>query len=174
MTEVGNYLMTSGAVFGMVFNGSPQYPTLQLTDQASQDVWKGLVAQSVTAQASATPSPSSASTGPASTGPAAGGSWVTGLSLSPARFTSSGNGHTVIGFRIGQAADVVILVLRANGTVARQIDKPAHAAGQLSVPYYGYDGNSQRLPAGTYQLLVVASNGTGAATAETPLTISAP
>ena len=99
---------------------------------------------------------------------------MTGLSLSPARFTGSGNGHTVISFRIGQAANVVILMLRGDGTVVRQIDKPAHAAGQFSVPYYGYDGVSKRLPAGTYQVLVVASNGTGSATAETPLTITAP
>jgi len=41
MTEVGNYLLTSGALFGTVFNGTTQYPTLQLTDQASQEVWKG-------------------------------------------------------------------------------------------------------------------------------------
>jgi hypothetical protein len=42
MTEVGNYLMSSGALFASVFNGSPEYPTLQLTDQASQDAWKQL------------------------------------------------------------------------------------------------------------------------------------
>lgn len=207
MTQVGNYLMTSGAQFGILFNGSPQYPTLQLTDQASQEVWKGFVGQSVTARSSATPSPSPpasavpSSAAPTATAPgsapspgapvsptsaaptgaapapvpsSAGGSWVTGLSLSPAQFTGSGDGHTVIGFRIGQAADVVILVLRGDGTVARQIVKPAHAAGQVSMPYYGYDGASKRLPAGTYQVLVVASNGSFAAAAETPLTISAP
>ncbi len=202
MTQVGNYLMTSGAQFGILFNGSPQYPTLQLTDQGSQEVWKGFVGQSVTARSSATPSPSSPASavpssaapspsspasavpssaaptatvpGPAPAPSSAGGSWVTGLSLSPARFTGGGDGHTVIGFRIGQAADVVILVLKGDGTVARQIAKPAHAAGQVSMSYYGYDGASKRLPAGPYQVLVVASNGSGAATAETPLAITAP
>jgi len=79
----------------------------------------------------------------------------------------------VIGFRIGQEANATILVLSANGTIVRQIDKPAQAAGQISVPYYGYNGTGSRLPAGSYQILVVASNGSGSATAETTLTISA-
>jgi hypothetical protein len=59
MTEVGNYLMTSGALFASYFNGSPEYPTIQLTDQASQDVWKGFVAKSVAANVGPGPSPSS-------------------------------------------------------------------------------------------------------------------
>ena len=59
MTEVGNYLMTSGALFASVFNGVAQYPTLQLTDQASQDVWKGFVAKSAQAQSNPDPAPSS-------------------------------------------------------------------------------------------------------------------
>jgi len=98
---------------------------------------------------------------------------VTGLSLSPAQFAGTGTNHTVIGFRIGQTADATILVLAANGTIVRQIDKPAHAAGQVTQSYYGYNGNGTRLPAGSYQVLVVASNGSGSATAETTLTISA-
>ena len=197
VTEVGNYLMTSGALFASYFNGSAEYPTLQLTDQASQDVWKGFVAKSVaanegtgptpstsaptatatpsspapTATASASPSPTSSAS--ASAAPPADGNWVTGLTLSPAQFAGSGTNHTTITFRIGQTADVTVLVLRTDGTVARQIDKPAHAAGMLTVPYYGYTDSGVRLPAGTYRVLVVASNGNGSATAETPLTISA-
>jgi hypothetical protein len=195
MTTVGNYLMTSGALFASVFNGSPQYPTLQLTDQASQDVWKGFVTESVQAR----PSPSSPATAPApaastpastaspsvspagaapvstaSAAPAGGGGWVTGLSLSPTRFAGTGGNDTVISFRISQAADITVLVLKADGTVVRQIAKPAHAAGQLSVPYYGYADGGTRLPAGTYKVLVVASNGSGSASAETTLAISAP
>jgi flagellar hook assembly protein FlgD len=65
-------------------------------------------------------------------------------------------------------------VLGADGTVVRQIAKPAHAAGQVSVPYYGYTDSGTRLPAGTYRVLVVASNASGSASAETTLTISAP
>jgi flagellar hook assembly protein FlgD len=65
-------------------------------------------------------------------------------------------------------------VLAADGTVVRQIAKPARAAGQVSVPYYGYTDAGARLPAGTYRVLVVASNGSGSASAETTLAISAP
>ena len=181
LTEVGNYLMTSGALFGTLFNGTGQYPTLQLTDQASQAVWKGFVAKSAQATASASPSPSasapSASASPTSSvpggvAPVTSSSWVTGLGLSPARFAGTGSNHTVISFRIGQQADATILVLAANGTIVRQIDKPAHPAGQITQSYYGYNGNGTRLAPGSYQVLAVASNAGGSATAETTLTIS--
>jgi len=65
-------------------------------------------------------------------------------------------------------------VLAADGSVVRQIARPARTAGRVSVPYYGYTDSHTRLPAGTYQVLVVASNGSGSASAETALTISAP
>ena len=206
MTEVSNYLMSSGALFATVFNGVAEYPTLQLTDQASQAVWKGFVAKSAQAQSDPDPTPSaptasspvtqptgvtptptastptptaSASVSPPSSAPpgsapAVAGSWVSGLNLSPAQLIGTGSNDTMISFRIGQAADVTVLVLAADGSVVRQIAKPAHAAGQVSVPYYGYTDSHTRLPAGTYKVLVVASNGSGSATAETPLTISAP
>ena len=206
MTEVGNYLLSSGALFATVFNGVAEYPTLQLTDQASQDVWKGFVAQSAQAQSDPTPSspapsspvtqptgttptptastpaptaspsgsPASPSGSPASPAPAAGSSWVSGLSLSPAQLIGTGSNDTTISFRIGQAADVTVLVLAADGSMVRQIARPARTAGQVSVPYYGYTDSHTRLPAGTYQVLVVASNGSGSASAETALTISAP
>jgi hypothetical protein len=183
MTEVGNYLMSSDALFASVFNGSPQYPTLQLTDRASQDVWKGFVAESARAQSDPGPSPSSPAPSspvrtptPVGSAPAADASWLTGLNLSPVQFAGSGSNHTTIGFRIGQAADVTVLVLAADGTVVRQIAKPARAAGQVSVPYYGYTDGGTRLPAGAYRVLVVASNGSGSASAsaEATLSISAP
>ena len=179
MTEVGKYLLTSGALFATVFNGSPQYPTLQLTDQASQDIWRGFVAESEAANTGSSPSqpaPTSSTTAPVSTAPnspapTASASWVTGLDLSPAQFAGDGSNHTVISFRVGQASDVTVLVLNADGTVVRQIAKPARAAGYVALPYYGYDGSSHRLPAGTYQVLIVAKNTSGSATAETTLTI---
>jgi FlgD Ig-like domain len=211
MTEVGNYLMSSGALFATVFNGVAEYPTLQLTDQASQDVWKGFVAKSAQAQSDPDPTPSSPtpsspvtqptgatptpiastpaptasasvsppssappSSAPPSSAPLVAGSWVSGLNLSPARLIGTGSNDTMISFRIGQAADVTVLVLGADGSVVRQIAKPAHAAGQVSVPYYGYTDSHTRLPAGTYKVLIVASNGSGSATAETALTINAP
>jgi hypothetical protein len=174
LTDVGNYLMTSGALFATVFDPTAPSSALQLTDQASQAVWKGFVAESVQAQATGTATASASPTSPAPAGVApVASTWVTGLSLSPAQFAGTGTNHTVIGFRIGQEANATILVLSANGTIIRQIDKPAQAAGQISVPYYGYNGTGSRLPAGSYQILVVASNGSGSATAETMLTISA-
>jgi FlgD Ig-like domain len=181
MTEVGNYLMSSGALFATVFNGVAEYPTLQLTDQASQDVWKGFVAESARAQSNPGPAPSSPAPSspvrtptPVGSAPAADASWLTGLNLSPAQFAGSGSNHTTIRFRIGQAADVTVLVLAADGTVVRQIAKPTRAAGQVSVPYYGYTDGGTRLPAGAYRVLVVASNASGSASAEATLTISAP
>jgi hypothetical protein len=219
MTGVGNYLMTSGALFATVFNGSPQYPTLQLTDPASQKVWKGFVAQSgsnqpappapaptptspsptgspgpdptptatptapgspdptptgtPTAPVSPAPTPTTTGTPPPAPGPA-DGNWVSGLNLRPARFAAGGSNHTVVNFRIGQAASVAVLILRSDGTIARQITKPSHAAGQLWVPYYGYNGGGSRLPAGRYTVLVVASNASVSASAAATLTIGAP
>jgi len=195
MTEVGNYLMSSGALFATVFNGVAEYPTLQLTDRASQDVWKGFVAKSAQAQPGPSPAPSSPVTQPTGTTPTptasmptptaspsaspatsapAASSWVSGLNLSPAQLTGTGSNDTTISFRIGQAADVTVLVLGADGSVVRQIAKPAHTAGLVSVPYYGYTDSHTRLPAGTYKVLIVASNGSGSASAETTLSISAP
>ena len=48
LTEVGNYLMQSGALFATLFNGCAQYPTLKLTDAPSIAVWKSFVAKSGT------------------------------------------------------------------------------------------------------------------------------
>ena len=179
MTEVGDYLESSGALFATLFNGSPQYPTLQLSDSASRGVWKTFVSQSMRAETQVRPSaaPSAVSASPSasasSPAPVAGGGWVTGLTLSPAEFAGTGNNHTVISFRIGQAATVAIQVLRADGTVVRQISKPARA-GQVSQLYYGYNGSSVRQAAGTYTVRVIASNSGGSASAETTLTLTAP
>jgi hypothetical protein len=198
MTEVGNYLESSGALFATLFNGSPQYPTLQLSDSASQSVWKTFVTQSMQALTQASPSasapPAPATSAPAATpsappasptapataspsaaasspAPAAGG-WVTGLTLNPARFAATGSNHTVISFRIAHPATVTIQVLNADGTVVRQISKPARA-GQVSQLYYGYNGSSLRLPAGTYTVRVIATDSGGHASADTKLTLTA-
>lgn len=47
MGRVGSYLMHSGALFGCVFNGNRQYPTLRLTDKRSVSVWRGYVHKSL-------------------------------------------------------------------------------------------------------------------------------
>jgi flagellar hook assembly protein FlgD len=99
---------------------------------------------------------------------------VSGLSASPAALTPGGSAHTAISFRLAQGADVTVCILNSEGTVVRQLTRPGRAAGQVTVPYYGYNGSGQHLAAGRYPVLVVASNGNGSATAETALTITAP
>ncbi len=179
MTKVGNYLMSSGALFGSLWNGDAQFPTLKLTDPASIAVWKSFVARSGTGPApgpsptptdTATPTPSPGG----STPPAVAGPGITGLAVSPATLTATGKNHITISFSISQAADVTVVVLDSNGSVVRTLTRPARGAGKLTVPYYGYNGGGQRVAAGSYNVLVVASNSGGSGTAETPLTISAP
>jgi hypothetical protein len=46
LTGVGKYLLRSGALFGCLFDGNSQYPTLRLTDSASIAVWRHYVRQS--------------------------------------------------------------------------------------------------------------------------------
>jgi hypothetical protein len=67
-----------------------------------------------------------------------------------------------------------VLIMGSDGTIARQITRPSHAAGRLWVPYYGYNGSGSRLPAGRYTVLVVASNSSSSASAAATLTIAAP
>lgn len=43
LAGVGKYLMRSGALFGCVFDGNQQYPTLRLTDAPSIAVWRHYV-----------------------------------------------------------------------------------------------------------------------------------
>jgi hypothetical protein len=182
MTEVGNYLMSSGALFGSLWNGDAQFPTLKLTDPASIAVWKSFVARSGTGPVpgpspsptgTTTPTPTPTPTGstppPTATGPA-----VSGLAVSPATLTAAGKNHIAISFSISQTADVTVVVLDGKGSVVRTLIRPTHGAGKLTIPYYGYNGSGQRVPAGSYNVLVVASNSGGSGTAETPLTISAP
>ncbi len=84
LTEVGNYLLHSGAVFASLFNGNAQYPTLKLTDAASVAVWKSFTAKSgsPTTSAPAPASPAPGSTGTAAA-PPAGHPGISGLALSP-------------------------------------------------------------------------------------------
>ena len=47
------------------------------------------------------------------------------------------------------------------------------AGARISRGYYGDNGSSARLPAGTYTVRIVTSNSGGSASAETTLTITA-
>jgi hypothetical protein len=192
LTDVGNYIMQSGAVFGTLFDSS-NFPTMQLTDAASITAWRSLVTESdkgITTPVSA-PTPASTPTGVSTTAPAPSasatptatapapppaptGSAITALAVSPTSFAASGQNHTVITITLAHAADVTVCVLDHQGKMVRQVSRPGRAAGQVRVPYYGYDGSGHRLPPGQYQILVVASNAQGSSTAEAPLTITAP
>jgi FlgD Ig-like domain len=176
LTEVGNYLMHSGALFASLFNGNAQYPTLQLTDPGSIAVWRSFVAKSGSSvpvpdqpPAPTPPGPTSAAPSPIPTSPT-----VTGLVLSPAAITANGQSFTTITFRLTQAADVTVVFIDHNGTVVRTMSRPRQQAGHVTVRYYGYNGAGQPQPIGRYQVLIVASNADGSATAEAPLVMGGP
>ena len=174
LTEVGNYLLHSGAVFATLWNGNAQYPTLKLTDSASIAVWRSFVAKS----GSATSAPAPASPAPSPTGaapsPATDSPVVSGLALSPHAFAASPQEHATITFSLSQASDVTVLVLNQAGTVVRTLARPAQAPGSHAIRYYGFNGAGHRVPTGQYQVLVVASNAQGSGTAQSSLEVDAP
>ena len=193
LTEVGHYLMSSGAVFGTLFNTSTAVPSMHLTDAASIAAWRAFVGASANgiAPPAGSPSPTATSTPTATpkptttptatptasaTLPAQGppGPAITGLTLSPAAFAASSPNHTTITLTLTRAADVTMCVLNNDGKVVRQLSRPGHAAGRVRVQYYGFDGSGHRVPPGQYQLLVVASNAQGSSNAEATLTITGP
>ncbi len=69
---------------------------------------------------------------------------------------------------------MTVLVLNGKGVIVRMLTRPAQHAGTLGIRYAGFDGAGHRVPAGTYQVLVVASNATGSGTAQAPLQINSP
>jgi hypothetical protein len=166
LTSVGNYLLTSGALFASYFNGNPEYPTERLTSAADIAVWRSFVQRSAAGRAPGPPSPPSPSPSPRPTAPA--GLRIRHLALTPAVI---GGGHTAISFTLTRAADVTICVLGPDGSVLRLLSRPARAAGPVIIPYYGQGNDGRRLPAGRYPVLVVASNAGGSTTAEATLTI---
>jgi hypothetical protein len=169
LTSVGKYLLSSGALFGSLFNGNDQYPTLRLTDAPSVAVWRGYVRDSVAgsnAPVSPPPAPKRKPSAPALD--------ISGLTLSPAAVTTAGDSHTSISFRLSHAANVTVCVLDGSAAVVRQITRPDVAAGRVTIPYAGDRDGGQRLPAGTFTVLVVASNSRGSATAEAKLAVGAP
>jgi len=170
MTEVGNYLMNSGALFASLFNGNAEYPTLQLTDSASIAVWRSFVSGS----GGSTPAPTPSDTPTSTPTPPSTGLGITGLALDSATLASGDDNHIMIDFTMSQSADVTICILNSEGDVVRILAKPDHAGGLVRIPYYGYNGRGQLVPSGSYTVLVVASNAGGSATAESTLTINAP
>ena len=64
-----------------------------------------------------------------------------------------------------------ICVLNSQGDLVRELDRPGLPAGWATQRYYGYDQQHRLLPAGRYQVLVMASNAKGSATAERGLIV---
>ena len=174
LTDVGDYLLHSGAVFGSYFNGNAQYPTLKLTDTASVAVWKSFVARS--GSDAAAPAPATTAPGPGGTTapPPAAGPVVSGPELSPAAIQARAGSHATITVSLSQASDVTVVILNEKGVAVRTLSRPVQPAGTLAVRYYGFDGAGHRVPAGKYQVLVVASNAKGSGTAQSPLQVSSP
>ena len=140
LTEVGNYLLHSGAVFASLFNGNAQYPTLKLTDAASIAVWKSFTARSGSpaspAPAPASPAPASPAPSPTATAasPPAGHPGVSGLALSPGMLAARPGSYTTVRVRLGQASDVTVLVLDQAGAVVRTLARPAQPGGLARPP----------------------------------------
>jgi flagellar hook assembly protein FlgD len=49
---------------------------------------------------------------------------------------------------------------------------PSQAAGKVTIQYYGYGGNGNRVPAGQYPVLIVASKAHGSYVARAVLKIT--
>jgi hypothetical protein len=178
LTEVGNYLMKSGALFGSLFDSTPPgRPDLTITDSASIAAWRNIVTESDILNGIGSTKPKPAPSKTPSTGLpvlASDSPVVSGLALSPAAVTVRGLDHAAVTFRVSQATDVTVLVLNGDGTVVRTLSRPAQAEGSFLIRYYGYGRAGRPLAAGSYQVVVVASNANGSGTAEAPLTINAP
>ena len=174
LQEVGKYIMSSGALFASYFDGNTQYPTLRLTDAPSIKIWKDFVTASRSGDPTPSPSPSgspSPSPTPITSSPA--GVHVSGLTLSPATVSLSSEAGAALTFGLSQQADVTVCVLNASGKVVRTMARPGSPAGPAkTIRYLVYQRLTHRLVAGSYTVLVVASNSSGSSSTAVPLTIT--
>jgi hypothetical protein len=166
LTEVGNYLASSGALFGTYFD-SAGFAGMQLTDSPSISAWRSVVSKS------GTDVPLSANNPPKSPTSVAGPS-ITTFTVAPQNLAANGTNAATLSFDLGQAANVTICVLNSHGALMDEIAEPGQAAGRHSPSYLGRDSSGHLLPAGSYPILIVASNSQGSATAQVTLTISGP
>ena len=165
LRRVGSYLLRSGALFGVLFDGNTRHPSLRLTDRASVAVWRSFISRSVVVR----PRPTPSRTVTRRPHPAVR---IAGLKLRPAVLRPGGGRHTMITFMLRRAANVTVCILGSGGSVVRMLAEPGRAAGRVAVAYYGHGGRDRYLRPGRYPVLVVASNARGSATAESELTIS--
>jgi hypothetical protein len=191
LTEVANYLQNSGALFGTLFNASG-FPWMMLHDSASIQSWRSAVSRSAigstvpltvpsTPTPTPTPTPTRSTPTPVPThsalpGPPQAGSKLAlrGLTITPPMLAVAGANHVRIRFSLSQAADVAICVLNSQGRLVRELDRSGLPAGWAAARYYGYGQHHRPLPAGCYQAMVVASNATGSASAQTGLAVIGP
>lgn len=164
LNDVGNYLASSGALFGTYFD-SAGFAGMQLTDSPSISAWRSVVARSGTSVPLAVTKP------PTLAVPSAGPS-ITGLTVAPQTLVDNGAHHVRLNFDLSQAADVTICVLNSQGIVVRKLAAPRLSAGAHSSHYLGRDNAGHLLPNGRYPILIVASNSRGSGTAEVILTIT--
>ncbi len=173
LTEVGKYIMSSGALFASYFDGNAQYPTLRLTDSASIAVWRGFVAESRAGGPAPGPSPTgSPSPVPSASPSPSPGVHVAGLTLSPSTVSLAAQADATLRFQLSARANVTVCVLNANGRVVRTVARPGSRAGLVTFRYLVYQRVGHGLAAGHYTVLVVASNATGSASAAGRLSVS--
>ena len=163
LTEVGNYLASSGALFGTLFDSTRHVNTL-ITDSASMAAWRAVVSRS------GLETPVTEPRNPAVPAPAA--LRMTGLTTTPTSFSATGKNHIAITFTLTRSADITVCVLNAHGALVRQLASPDHAAGKVSIGYWGYGKGGQRLRPALYRILVVASNTHGSVAAEAGVTVT--
>jgi flagellar hook capping protein FlgD len=169
LTTVGNYIMSSGALFATYFDGNSYNPALRLTDSASIAVWRGFVTQSRIGSPSPTPSPTPTPS-PSASPPS--GLHVATLALNPATVAASAQANATLSFQLSQNANITVCVLNASGKVVRTIARPGTKAGVVTIRYLTYQRVGHSLAAGQYTVLVVASNSGGSASAAHSLTVS--
>ena len=139
LTEVGNYLMSTGALFGTLFRS----PGARQGNTSSLATWRSVVARSGvatplpgpdTSPAPATPAPAATPEPTQTERPtplhttAPAGLVVTKAVVSPAMFTPTGKNHARIRFKLSQEASISVCVLNSKGTTVRQLasrDQPA-------------------------------------------------
>lgn len=186
LAEVANYLTSNGALFGTLFDAAG-FPWMVLNDSASIQAWRSAVAQSASRHAlnppsapskpvptsakSSRPTPVPVRSASPTPSPGVHGLVITGLTITPRKLWANGRNHVRIKFWLSQAAHVSICVFNGQGTVVRQVNRPDSPTGWAARSYYGYSQHLRLLPAGHYEIMVIANNGTASATAYRQLTL---
>lgn len=198
LTSVADYLESTGALFGTLFDSSG-FPWMVLNDSASIQAWRDAVAGSVYLPPPSQPS-SPASSAPPSSSPSAAASpsgtspstpfapvtnaaaqaipsashapTISGAHVNPHAFKPRGTNHVRIMFKLSQPANTAICVLNHQGGIMGEIIRPNQAAGWSGSLYFGRKLDGGLLPGGRYPVLIVATNSAGTASAQAELTVN--